>query len=148
MKNKKTKAHLINPLSLNPYCSPAEFLTPSSDCSKASIFESNDIEAIKIYLESLKSWLNGYFFSKVSSENLQLPCVSTLENTELYEICNSLRATIAKVREIALKNIKKVESKHKASTENIKLSPHSKSKSPLKIEILEKKLKCLFNFFF
>lgn len=118
---------------------------PLSASSKASKFEQQDSESISIFLESLNSWLNGYFFSRLSLENSQLPPVPRLENQELQEICSSFRLTIGKVREQMMKKLAQTENKLKEIPEKIKSSPHLKIKGVKPESIDDKKLSVLLD---
>jgi hypothetical protein len=142
MINKKSKIFSnVSPGSSGSY-NPLDYPTPlsaSSKTSKLSKNDLNDLECISIFLESLNAWLNGYFFSKLSLENSQLPSVPKLDNTELCETCNSLRTSIAKIRENALLRISASEKKGKESYEKIKSSPHSKSRPFIFPDTLEEK---------
>ena len=112
---------------------------PSSASSKVSKVEISDSDSISIYLESLNAWLNGYFFSKLSLENSQLPHPPQLENTDLSEICSTLRSSIGKVRELAMKKISAVDTKTKEIPDKTKQVLSSKAKNNLKIEGPEEK---------
>lgn len=139
MNSKRSKAQSsVSPSSTGHYV-PLEMPTPSSASSKASKLEVPDYESIGIFLESLNAWLNGYFFSKLSLENTQLPPPPRLENTELFDVCSSLRLTIANVREQAMKKISSSDFKLKEIPEKIKSSPHTKSRNNLKIDSSEDK---------
>lgn len=140
MSSKRSKIHSsISPSSI-AYYGQIEFPTPLSASSKFSKLEMSDTESITIFLESLNAWLNGYFFSKLSLENSQLPLPPRLENLELFETCSSLRISIGKIRELALKKISTNEEKNKETMEKPKTLTTVKSKITLKSDTEEKKV--------
>jgi chromosome segregation ATPase len=116
---------------------------PLSASSKASRQDHQDVDSILIYLESLSAWLNGYFFSRLSLDNSQLPLPPRLDNQDLLDVCNSLRLSIANVREKAIKNLQNQE-KLKEIPEKVKASPQFRSKTS-RTEVEDRKINCLID---
>ena len=131
--SKRPKLYSSIPSSNNELYSQLEHLTPSSASSKTEL---TDIDLVSIFLESLNAWLNGYFFSKLSIENSQLPFPPRLENSDLFETCKTLRLSIAKVREMAISKISPADKKTK-EPEKSKTSPKAKSKALIKSDIFD-----------
>lgn len=140
MSSKRSKLGLNFSPSTPSLGSQIEHQPPLSASSKASKLDVQDTEQIIIYLESLNAWLNGYFFSRLSLDNSQLPFPPRLDNQDLFDVCNTLRLTIGKVRERVMKTTSQAADKLREIPEKIKASPQLKSKGGKPDQAEDKKM--------
>lgn len=145
MASKRSKLGLNFSPSTPSLFNQSDHAAPLSASSKASKFDQQDLDSISIFLECLNSWLTGYFFSRLSLDNSQLPQPPRLENQELQEICITLRTTIGKVREQTMKKLSQTDAKLKTIPEKMKSSPQLKIKGLKNETIDEKKLVSLLD---